>query len=282
MDMRELRYFAAVYEARNLTEASRRSFVSQPSISAAVASLEAELETKLFIRHKKGVTPTAAGDQLYPVARRMVDETEAVRKLFRTPAPRRELTLGLMRTLDIRRTLDLLKPITQQDSLHLRLVEAGDTCDARIVSRGLLKKNESFLPLWTERYVVALPPTHPLALKDKLRAADLAGIRLVDRCHCEQAELFARSGARFETVAIAQSEEWALALVAAGVGAAILPEGVARGVEGVVLREIVDVDVSRDVGLAYGAAGSPTTEVEKLVEMLAAERPGRTRKKRAA
>ena len=55
MDIRELRYFSAVFEARSLTAAARRCFVSQPSISAAIASLEAELGASLFIRHKKGV-----------------------------------------------------------------------------------------------------------------------------------------------------------------------------------------------------------------------------------
>src|SRR5436190_23940927 len=102
MDVRELRYFAAVYELKNLTAAARRSFVSQPSVSAAIASLEDELATPLFVRHKRGMAPTAAAERLYPIARRMVDELEAVPKLFRTPARPRTLTLGLMRTLDVR------------------------------------------------------------------------------------------------------------------------------------------------------------------------------------
>ena len=58
MDIRELRYFAAVYRERNLTVAARACFVSQPSISTAITHLEAELGTTLFIRHKKGVAPT--------------------------------------------------------------------------------------------------------------------------------------------------------------------------------------------------------------------------------
>ena len=62
MDIRELRYFAAVYRERNLTEAAKRCFISQPSISAAITNLEAELGTTLFIRHKKGVAPTRSAD----------------------------------------------------------------------------------------------------------------------------------------------------------------------------------------------------------------------------
>jgi len=57
MDLRELRYFAAVFRERNLTAAARRCFISQPSISAAITNLEAELGTTLFIRHKKSRQP---------------------------------------------------------------------------------------------------------------------------------------------------------------------------------------------------------------------------------
>src|SRR5262245_25133567 len=101
MDLRELRYFIAAYEERSVTAASRRSFVSQPSVSAAIASLESELGAALFVRHKKGVSPTAAGERLYPVAWRIADEELAARSLFREPPRPRRLTLGLMRTLDI-------------------------------------------------------------------------------------------------------------------------------------------------------------------------------------
>ena len=64
MDIRALRYFVAVFEERNLTAAARRCFISQPSVSAAVQSLEQDLETKLFIRHKKGMSPTAAASSI--------------------------------------------------------------------------------------------------------------------------------------------------------------------------------------------------------------------------
>ena len=83
MDIRELRYFAAVFTERNLTAAAKRLFISQPSISTAITSLEAELGTALFIRHKKGVAPTAAAEQFHTIARRIIDEADAAKKLFR-------------------------------------------------------------------------------------------------------------------------------------------------------------------------------------------------------
>src|SRR5690349_25076961 len=108
MDIRELRYFAAVYRERNLTAAARTCFISQPSISTAITNLEAELGTTLFIRHKKGVAPTASAEQFHSIARRIIDEADAARNLFRTRPARHELKLGLMRTLDIARAVALL------------------------------------------------------------------------------------------------------------------------------------------------------------------------------
>jgi DNA-binding transcriptional LysR family regulator len=274
MDIRELRYFAAVFGERNLTAAAKRCFISQPSISAAIANLEAELGTTLFIRHKKGVAPTRSAEQFHSVARRIIDEADAARNLFRTPSARQALTLGLMRTLDMPRTIALLKPLTAAADVALRLVGVDDAADARIISKSLVDADEHFIALWTERYVAALPPSHPLTLKDRLRVSDFAGVAMIDRCHCEQSEFFKRTTPPREPVAIAESEDWAMALVAAGVGVAIVPEGVARAHPDVVVREI-EVEVKRQVGLAYSAARPASEVLRNFIARLGKQRPNR-------
>ena len=281
MDIRELRYFAAVFRERNLTAAARRCFISQPSISAAITNLEAELGTTLFIRHKKGVAPTRSAEQFHSVARRIIDDADAARNLFRTPSARHALTLGLMRTLDMPRTIALLKPLTSASDVALRLVGIHEAADARIISKSMIDADEHFIPLWTDRYVVALPPSHPLTLKDKLRTSDFAGVAMIDRCHCEQSEFFSRTAQPRETVAIAESEDWAMALVAAGVGIAIVPEGVARAHPDVAVREI-DVEVKRQVGLAYSAVRPASDVLQNFIAKLGKQRPNAPRAKRAA
>jgi DNA-binding transcriptional LysR family regulator len=281
MDIRELRYFAAVFRERNLTVAARRCFISQPSVSLAITNLEAELGTTLFIRHKKGVMPTASAEQLYSVARRIIDDTDAARNLFRKPPVRHRLTLGLMRTLDIPRTVALLKPLTTASDVHLRLVGINEAADARIVAKSMVDANEHFVPLWTDRYVAALPSSHPLVLKDRLRTSDFAGVAMVDRCHCEQSEFFGRNAPSRNVAAIAESEDWAMALVAAGVGVAIVPEAVARANPDVVVREI-DVEVKRQVGLAYGAARPASDVLRDFIAKLEQQHPTARRTKRAA
>lgn len=278
MDIRELRYFAAVYRERNLTAAARRCFISQPSISAAITNLEAELGTMLFIRHKKGVAPTRSAEQFHSVARRIIDDADAARNLFRTPSARHALTLGLMRTLDMPRTIALLKPLTSASDVALRLVGIHEAADARIISKSMIDADEHFIPFWTDRYVAALPPSHPLTLKDKLRTSDFAGVAMIDRCHCEQSEFFNRTAQPRETVAIAESEDWAMALVAAGVGVAIVPEGVARANPDVAVREI-EVEVKRQVGLAYSAVRPASDVLQNFIAKLGKQRPNLSRAK---
>ncbi len=68
--LRALRYVVETADAGSVTEAAKRLNVSQPSISAALSQLEAELGVQIFIRHlAKGVTLSPAGQRLVNDAR---------------------------------------------------------------------------------------------------------------------------------------------------------------------------------------------------------------------
>ena len=56
-------YYVAKYQ--NITSAAHSLYLSQPSVSRAIANLEEELNCKLFIRSQKGATLTPAGERLY-------------------------------------------------------------------------------------------------------------------------------------------------------------------------------------------------------------------------
>ncbi len=71
MDFRRLEAFYKVYELRSFSKAGKELFLSQPTISAHVASLEAELGVKLFDRLGRTIMPTQAGDVLFSGARRV-------------------------------------------------------------------------------------------------------------------------------------------------------------------------------------------------------------------
>ncbi len=65
MDMRQLRAFAKVYERRSFSRAAEDLALSQPTISAHVASLEQSINVSLFDRLGRSILPTQAADILY-------------------------------------------------------------------------------------------------------------------------------------------------------------------------------------------------------------------------
>ncbi|MFC5068654.1 LysR substrate-binding domain-containing protein [Flaviflagellibacter deserti] len=74
ISLRALRYVVATADCGNLTEAAKKLNVSQPSISAALAQVEAELGVQIFVRHHaRGVTPTAAGNRIVNDARALLN-----------------------------------------------------------------------------------------------------------------------------------------------------------------------------------------------------------------
>jgi DNA-binding transcriptional LysR family regulator len=64
LDLARLRYFVAVAEHGSLTAAARALGLTQPSLSMAMQLLERDLGTKLLLRDRSGVTPTATGVEL--------------------------------------------------------------------------------------------------------------------------------------------------------------------------------------------------------------------------
>lgn len=81
MQLRQLEYFLAVWEAGSFSGAAARLYVTQPSLSQQIGALEKELGAVLLERGRQGVTLTPAGRVFLPEHR-----TSSVR--FKTPRTR--------------------------------------------------------------------------------------------------------------------------------------------------------------------------------------------------
>jgi DNA-binding transcriptional LysR family regulator len=77
MELRQLEAFVAVAEERNFTRAAARLYVAQSGLSATVRSLERELRAPLFVRTTRRVALTPAGSALLPEARRTLASARA-------------------------------------------------------------------------------------------------------------------------------------------------------------------------------------------------------------
>jgi DNA-binding transcriptional LysR family regulator len=108
------------------------------------------------------------------------------------------------------------------------------------------------LPLYSERYVVIVPPGHRLASVTEVRLADLAGEPYVDRLACEMREMVMAvcRDRRIDLYARFRSEreDWVQAMVAARIGFAFMPE-YSVIVPDLLLRPLVDPEVSRTIAL---------------------------------
>src|SRR5699024_2687702 len=88
MDRKQLQYFMGVAELRSFTRAAEKWYITQPALSRVIKSLEDDAGSPLFIRSRKELTMTEAGEVLYHYA-------QHIEKQFR----QLETELGNLRTL---------------------------------------------------------------------------------------------------------------------------------------------------------------------------------------
>lgn len=80
MNIKQIRYFVAVYLGGSLSAAAKEQYVTVQAVSKAIADLERELKSSLFVRESRGVHPTPFGKAFYAKAEpvlRDFDELEA-------------------------------------------------------------------------------------------------------------------------------------------------------------------------------------------------------------
>ena len=257
MDLRALRYFTAVFETGSISAASKACFIAQPSISSSLQQLETSLGKQLFVRHARGVMATEAGEQLYPVAKQLLGQANAIKDMFRQSDTKQPFKLGLSKGLGVARMSNLLKQFTSaNENMELTLVPTEDNCDARIINKADLKDNEEFFSMWQENFSLTIPVNHPLSLKKDITLEDLQGVPFIQRTPCEAWETLRNKlneeGILLDIRAKIQTIEYAVGLVKAGVGCALIPDySEIDNSEELVFRYIENVELNRHIGLAY-------------------------------
>jgi LysR family nitrogen assimilation transcriptional regulator len=83
MDVKDLRYFVAVYEARSFSRATNELDTVQSNVSLRIRNLEDFLGGPLFERRYREVAPTERGDKLYTHAKSVIAALEATERAVR-------------------------------------------------------------------------------------------------------------------------------------------------------------------------------------------------------
>lgn len=181
--LRDLRYFVAVAEEGTITGAAQVLFISQPALSKQIRSLERQIKTPLFERLPRELRLTAAGQELLPRARQLVEsweeaERDLVRKSTSTlvvgmhTSPGRGL-LPLIRQRLLELCPDVGVELRQNPWSDPTAGLADGSVDVAFAWSPQSGRPYRSIMLSREPRLVALPRSHRLARRRRVRMADL-------------------------------------------------------------------------------------------------------------
>ncbi len=118
MELRHLRYFTAVVEAKGYREASRRLHIAQPALSQTVSDLEQELALELFVRKGANILLTPAGEVFYEEAKRTLEQAEHAKRAAKRADEGKtgSLAIGFIPTATQHFLSELIHTFRQQNS----------------------------------------------------------------------------------------------------------------------------------------------------------------------
>jgi DNA-binding transcriptional LysR family regulator len=274
VELRHLRYFTAVAENGGFGRAAQLLHVAQSAISEQIRDLESELGAALFDRNNRNIRLTAEGEQFLVDARAILAlATKAVANVQKSRQGEiGTLTIGFfvggtgkflpaivkefrVRFPEVQVGLVEMAPALQHQALQAGSLDLGFTRGLQPSETATLR-SEHFV---TERFYAVLVRNHPLAKRRNVSIRELADERFVlnDRKYsplvfdkvitlCSEAGFSPRIGAT------ASVSSGVLALVEAGEGLAILPEGSRRlSTEELVFVPIADRSAFVDLVIAW-------------------------------
>jgi DNA-binding transcriptional LysR family regulator len=266
LSLRRVEYFVAVADELNFGRAADRLHVTQPVISRQVALLERELGVPLFERSARGTTLTAAGRELLPDARAMLQAAAALRRRGRQAArgPQR-LVVGFMPGLlatpilqGLRAAFSGLEVDTVRTTWNDQVESILDgRVDLGLVRMPVPTRGLTVERLFAEARLAVLPRSHPLVGRAALDVGALAELELLQSPDAVPEWRDARRRLGLEVPAARSypyDVEVKLEQVALGLGVAILPASTARFYSrpDLVAKEVVGLGPS-EVGVAWAA-----------------------------
>lgn len=287
--LRQLQYAVAIADAGSFRKAAEACHVAQPSLSAQIATLEEALGVVLFERGRGGVRVSAPGEAVLVRARSLLrDAADLGEEARRVSDPLAgTLRIGVIPTVApyllpalapaLRGALPSLAVRWREDKTELlvRALRDGSLDAAILAEEGEIAGLSTTL-LAVDRFVLVLPPEHPLAQRPgPVSAALLADsvVLLLDEGHCLRAQALpfcSRSGLR-EGEFRATSLPTLVAMVAAGAGVTLLPQSSlateARRSD-VALRALIDAP-SRTLVLAWRPGSVVADAMRRLAEVMA-------------
>lgn len=191
MNLQQLYYFRKLAEVQHYTEAAKALYITQPSLSDSIASLEHELSVSLFQKKGRGIQLTKYGQEFYEYVNQALGILEhgiaAVRE--KSDSVTGTIDIGCIPTLlgdFLPNALDLYHEKCPQVSFnifHEKSIPVAEGVSAGTYDIGLCSMVENkddlvFVPITYQELVVIVRNDHPLAVHDSIELTDLKGYML--------------------------------------------------------------------------------------------------------
>jgi len=289
-DLVDLRLFLHVVEAGSITHGAERMHLAIAAASTRIRNMEASLGVALLERERQGVKPTEAGRTLVQHARLLLQQAERMRDDLNEYA---EGVRGQVRLLSNTNALTEFLPellsaflaahpqinIDLEERLSNEIVRAvaDGTADLGIVAATVEMAGLETIPFRTDRFVLVVPPDHPLAsLNETAFAAaldcDFVGL---DRASALQRFLAAKAdrvGRRLRLRVQLRSFDAVCRLVECNVGIGVVPATTAeRHAETMAIRriELTDDWAVRNLTICVRKLADLPVYARQLVQHLA-------------
>lgn len=190
MQLSAIQAFISVCDTGSFRDAAEQLHLTQPAVSKRIATLETRLGHPLFDRVGRGVVLTEAGRNFLPHARRLVTELVDAHRALDSLSHHvsGQLSLALSHHVALHRMPPVLRQFVAaypDVQLDIRFLGSEAACDA--VRRGEIELAVITLPepplgyleqrvLWPDPMRILVAPGHPLAARQALAPADLAGV----------------------------------------------------------------------------------------------------------
>lgn len=194
MTLQQMKYIITIVQCGSITEAAKRLFISQPSLSNAVIEVEKETGIEIFQRSVKGITLTSDGTEFLSYARQVVEQAELMEQRYCGKKPSRQLCsvstqhyafavnafVNIISALDVdeyeftlreTRTNDIIEDVKNFHS-ELGILYLSNF-NEKVITKLLKENHLIFTALFTAKPHVFVSRTHPLAKKKSITLAEL-------------------------------------------------------------------------------------------------------------
>lgn len=299
MNLKQLEAFVSVGEEKSFSKAAKTLFLTQPTISAHIASLEQELGVRLFLRNTKEVNLSAEGEKLYGYAKQMIALQREIGNVFdrtrkesshcihiaASTVPSQYLLPQILATFSEKYPKEQFR-LMETDSAKVIEHVMNGTVDIGFAGTVMEKKHCKYVPFYQDELVVITPNTEKFRQLQNERGSIIDG----EQHWLQEESLILReegSGTRRESekalrklgldmealniVASMENQETIKRSVERGVGVSIISRLAAEGEvgEGKLLEfPILGEDGRRNINVVYNKNFQLSTLAEKILKIV--------------